>query len=208
MFFFRRLRRLELCGQRHVRLRANGNEVWKEEPGAVSVRRYVLHRHAVGEGQLTLAFQDVEVPPPEALYCLLPVKHLGFHVALDGPFELVASRGDVHEGSARNQVLVEALPEAFAGALRAHPQLAPRALSYLGQVTSPLWRPAHQRLLEELRGTACVQLEDGGHGLPEHCLLRPQGLGLMASQLIQSELLWRSCQRRWAKASSLGLEAG
>eukprot|EP00913_Durusdinium_trenchii_P031492 g29485.t1 len=53
----------------------------------------------------------------EALYCLLPVRNLGFAFCIDGPFELIASRGDLHEGSWRNQVLCEALPHAFANAL-------------------------------------------------------------------------------------------
>lgn len=39
----------------------------------------------------------------EALYCLLPVRNLGFAFCIDGPFELIASRGDLHEGSWRNQ---------------------------------------------------------------------------------------------------------
>ncbi|CAE8623692.1 unnamed protein product, partial [Polarella glacialis] len=43
----------------------------------------------------------------EAVYCGLPVRRVGFCFAINGPFDLVASRADVHEGSVANRLLCE-----------------------------------------------------------------------------------------------------
>ncbi|CAK9087355.1 Protein NO VEIN (Protein EMBRYO DEFECTIVE 2597) [Durusdinium trenchii] len=195
-------------GRKAVRASRAGGDSW---------RTFLLHHHQVSWEQkdmcLTLAFpiaEDGEQLMPQALYCLLPVRNLGFAFCIDGPFELIASRGDLHEGSWRNQVLCEALPHAFANALEMHPSLAPHALAFLGHAEpSPFWQAVHARLLEQMHGTACVPLEDGGLDLPENCLLRPGGgLALGASRLVPAELLLRSCGKRWARAttSALGLE--
>ena len=58
----------------------------------------------------------------------------------------------------------------------------------------------HDRLLDVLRGLACVRTEDGDLVCPDACLLRPEGaLGLAASQLIPPELLLLACGRRFVR---------
>lgn len=231
LLFLRRLKSLELCGGETVRLavedqgsdcvavhRSTGvpsavpSAVNAEAAEAQSTWQFLVHRHRVlleeKELILTLAFPDGPTAsklPPQALYCLLPVRKLGFCFCLDGPFELIASRGDIHEGSRRNQALCEELPAAFAGALERHRSLAPRALELLGPPPpEPFWQRVHSSVLDQLQGTACVPLEEGGLEEPERCLLRPAGLAGDASRLIPSSLLWCACGKRWAAASNMG----
>ncbi|CAJ1373127.1 unnamed protein product [Effrenium voratum] len=217
LLFLRRLRHLELhSSKRRVSLDCeeegpHHQAVLLRDDEGVERRCFLVYRHNVRLEQkevcLTLAFPKQEDPgklPPQALYCTLPVRKLSFGFCVEGPFELVASRGDIHEGSRVNQALCRALPGAFAGALEMHPDLQQRALAFLGLApASPFWRVVHSSLSEQLQGTACVPLEDGGLERPENCLLRPSGgSALEAARLLPPALLWLGCRRRLAAPNS------
>ncbi|CAJ1334119.1 unnamed protein product [Effrenium voratum] len=217
LLFLRRLRHLELhSSKRRVSLDCeeegpHHQAVLLRDDEGVERRCFLVYRHNVQLEQkevcLTLAFPKQEDPgklPPQALYCTLPVRKLSFGFCVEGPFELVASRGDIHEGSRVNQALCRALPGAFAAALEMHPDLQQRALAFLGLApASPFWRVVHSSLSEQLQGTACVPLEDGGLERPENCLLRPSGgSALEAARLVPPALLWLSCRRRLAAPNS------
>jgi len=149
----------------------------------------------------TIKTTEPKGPPLQAIYCGPPVRRIGFHFAINGPFDLIANRGDVHEGSVINKILCEAIPVAFASALRTHKdEIGGRTLSFIGhEAIDGLWRRVRVRILASLQGTACVPVEEGGLAAPEDCVLRPSGaVAAAAARLIPSELLRKACGKRFA----------
>lgn len=182
--------------------------------------RYAMHHFRVPEGDvkaalgqpdeitLRLAFpldrgEDLSVM---AVHVGLPVRAVGFCFAIDGPFDLVASRRDLHEGSAVNRLICDAIPDAFREFMATAPRMGSMAMKLVGAdvVPRPLWLHVRQKLLESLAQVACVLTECGEVCAPSSCIERPKHpLALRASELIPPKLLKISCGRSFA-SSSLG----
>eukprot|EP00435_Cladocopium_sp_Y103_P007182 s3744_g2.t1 len=187
--------------------------------------RYAVHHFRVAEsdvkaalgpgpGQdeitLRLAFpldrcEDSEDLSVMAVHVGLPVRAVGFCFAIDGPFDLVASRRDLHEGSAVNRLICDAIPNAFREFMATAPRdMGSMAMKLVGAdvVPRPLWRHVRQKLLESLTQVACVLTECGEVCAPSSCIERPKHpLALRASELIPPKLLKISCDRRFASQS-------
>ncbi|CAE8650628.1 unnamed protein product, partial [Polarella glacialis] len=150
--------------------------------------------------------------PSLAVHVGLPVRRVGFCFAVDGPFDLVASRADLHEGSPVNRILCDAIPHVFAEALSLHGELlSSSALALLGPQEAPtaLWRQVRLELATALRHVACVPTEDGSVARPGECLERPRDArGRAASQLVPPLLLEMSCGRRFAASSATSSDTG
>lgn len=68
------------------------------------VRFFHKARPAISWGKDHTALVGPVGPTDRFLPSVFPWGKLGFSFCLEGPFELIASRGDIHEGSRRNQV--------------------------------------------------------------------------------------------------------
>eukprot|EP00931_Biecheleriopsis_adriatica_P032589 TRINITY_DN19008_c0_g1_i1.p1 TRINITY_DN19008_c0_g1~~TRINITY_DN19008_c0_g1_i1.p1 ORF type:complete len:1471 (-),score=337.13 TRINITY_DN19008_c0_g1_i1:128-4540(-) len=233
LLFLKRLQHIGLTypDGSQVWLRQEGSDVRKaqtsasgaQESGSDELFRYALHSFErpqarvpvadAGKGAcIRLAFplsESSSGPPPMAAHVGLPVRHVGFRFAVDAPFDLVASRGDLHEGSAVNHELCELIPEAFVDFMTGSGQfLSARARSYLGtEVASSLWQAVREKLVASLAHVACVLTEDGDMARPSECLERPHdAVGLAASHVVPPLLLELSCGRRFAASAGSGAE--
>ena len=89
-----------------IRLTRSLQEAGEDRQDAAEVFRYMVHPFEVkgtdpdGGLMLRLAFPSTgdETAPRMAVHVGLPVRSVGFHFAIDAPFDLVASRADLHEG--------------------------------------------------------------------------------------------------------------
>ena len=75
-----------------------------QEEKEAKVFQYMVHPFEVegvdpgGPVVLRLVFPTADCPPRMSVHVGLPVRCVGFHFAVDAPFDLVASRADLHEG--------------------------------------------------------------------------------------------------------------
>jgi len=179
--------------------------------------KYLVYRHlapvASGSSQstmnaeLVLAFpvlDDAETCSRcEPLFCSLPIRVVGFGFALHCDcFDLVANRSDLHRGSLPNQVVRDALPQAFARACQASPEISRRALTLLGEpVADPFWRVSREGILEQLSDVSCVQTSTGDFRRPCEVLLRGNGALRRASDLFPAALISLSCKKSLCESS-------
>jgi hypothetical protein len=89
--------------------------------------------NAGSEGCMETAIQSdsshgsAETELPHAwIFTFLPVRCVGFHFAVHAPFDLTASRGDLHYDSARNVRLRDSIPIAFEAAIGAETEASTR----------------------------------------------------------------------------------
>ena len=122
LLFLKKLRHVRLgypCGKTAYLQQCNSEELGtfvrvalssaggrsEESQDEAEIFQYMLHAFEVErvEGRsltLRLAFPSAETQTAErmAVHVGLPVRSVGFHFAIDAPFDLVASRADLHEG--------------------------------------------------------------------------------------------------------------
>ncbi|CAE7913043.1 NOV [Symbiodinium necroappetens] len=178
--------------------------------------RYLVYRHLapVASGslqsmnaELVLAFPVLDEAETcsrcEPLFCSLPIRMVGFGFALHCDcFDLVANRSDLHRGSLPNQVVRDALPQAFARACQASPEISRRALTLLGEpVADPFWRVSREGILEQLSDVSCVQTSTGDFRRPCEVLLRGLGALRRASDLFPAALISLSCKKSLCESS-------
>eukprot|EP00439_Symbiodinium_sp_Y106_P077559 s1202_g16.t1 len=152
----------------------------------------------------------------EPLFCSLPIRVVGFGFALHCDcFDLVANRSDLHRGSLPNQVVRDALPQAFARACQASPEISRRALTLLGEpVADPFWRVSREGILapwlsfallacesREDRSQGSVQTSTGDFRRPCEVLLRGNGALRRASDLFPAALISLSCKKSLCESS-------
>ena len=219
LLFLRRLKRISM---RYVDGRTVTIEEASCEDGSHAVRvtdtaetserlfRYAIHQHELPDLKpevMRLAFPlDVKDMPSMAMHVGLPVRAVGFCFAVDAPFELVASRSDLHEGSPLNRLLCDAIPVAFRNFLTGDGDLVDgEAARYLGVdvLPGPMWQHLRKELVNCLNDICCIRTEEGELCLPKQCLERPKCIvAFKASQLIPNDLLMRSCQRSFVQRTS------
>ncbi|CAE7863474.1 NOV [Symbiodinium microadriaticum] len=178
--------------------------------------RYLVYRHLapVASGylqsmnaELVLAFPVLDEAETcsrcEPLFCSLPIRMVGFGFAFHCDcFDLVANRSDLHRGSLPNQVVRDALPQAFARACQASPEISRRALTLLGEpVADPFWRVSREGILEQLSDVSCVQTSTGDFRRPCEVLLRGLGALRRASDLFPAALISLSCKKSLCESS-------
>lgn len=222
LLFLRRLKRISM---RYVDGRTVTMEEASCEDGSHAVRvtdsengsegffRYAIHQHELPDQKdvMRLAFpldiKDMASMPSMAMHVGLPVRAVGFCFAVDAPFELVASRSDLHEGSPLNRLLCDAIPVAFRNFLTGDGDLldreAAQAARYLGVDVLPgPWQQLRKELVKCLNDICCIRTEQGELCLPKQCLERPKCVvAFKASQLIPNDLLMRSCQRSFVQTA-------
>eukprot|EP00439_Symbiodinium_sp_Y106_P083838 s470_g24.t1 len=207
------LERLERAGLvQSISVLGSREPAESQEEKEAKVFQYMVHPFEVegvdpgGPVVLRLVFPTADCPPRMSVHVGLPVRCVGFHFAVDAPFDLVASRADLHEGSTVNQILCNAIPQAF-GDFLAGPgrDVSCQAMRFVGceAAPRPIWQHVRTKLVDSLLRVACIRTEQGAVAKPEECFERPQHpLRLAASQLIPAKLLQLSCGRSFASSSS------
>ncbi|CAJ1377697.1 unnamed protein product [Effrenium voratum] len=179
-----------------------------EEHRHFAIHHFSLPKEEESAEQISirLAFPlETEAFSAMAVHVGLPVRPVGFGFAIDAPFDLVASRADLHEGSALNQLICKNIPKAFQEFMAGH-WLSHKAMMLLGTevVPRPIWQHVRRELVEALTQVPCVETESGTLEPPKRCLARPKApLARQASKLIPLELLLASCDRHFADAKGL-----
>ncbi|CAE7699213.1 NOV [Symbiodinium microadriaticum] len=216
------LERLERAGLvQSISMLGSREPAESQEEKEAKMFQYMVHPFQVqgvdpgGPVVMRLVFPIADCPPRMSVHVGLPVRCVGFHFAVDAPFDLVASRADLHEGSTVNQILCNAIPQAF-GDFLAGPghDVSCQAMRFVGceAAPRPIWQHVRTKLVDSLLHVACIRTEEGAVAKPEECFERPQHpLRVAASQLIPAKLLQLSCGRSFASSSSVatvGVGAG
>ncbi|CAE8612650.1 unnamed protein product [Polarella glacialis] len=212
LLFLRRLQQLELCGATgsQVHLSAEllqkgelrtGTRTWRsagdnnnsnnnrEGPMESSESVTQMPFEVSKQEDVTVAFQLAPEPVPQRIFAFLPVRAVGFRFAAHAPFELTASRAELHMSSEnlRRRGLIAA---AFLQACRSSADVGARALEYLGsEPIESFWLPVRASILAGLEQVACVQTEDG-LAAPGECVLRG---ACAAAKWVPQSLLRKAC---------------
>jgi len=143
---------------------------------------------------VVVAFPIVEEPPAQRVFAVLPVRAAGFNFAVNAPFELTASRADLHR-SPENLRRRGIVARAFLCACRNSEFVASRCLKYLGtEPADPFWHAVRIDILRGLKGTACINTESGWEE-PERCIVRGR---IPAARWVPETLLLEACGLRFA----------
>eukprot|EP00931_Biecheleriopsis_adriatica_P088085 TRINITY_DN62472_c0_g1_i1.p1 TRINITY_DN62472_c0_g1~~TRINITY_DN62472_c0_g1_i1.p1 ORF type:complete len:1724 (+),score=351.69 TRINITY_DN62472_c0_g1_i1:677-5173(+) len=205
LLFLRRIKELCLsCGSREVKLRAEGKNrarkvLLHRMPGDAEAELEEVDFEVATSGQVMVALPIVQSeaePPPQRIFAFLPVRPVGFRFAVHAPFELIASRGDLHR-SPSNACLRDSVGPAFLAACQSNPDVASRALQYLGdEPADPFWLRVRCSILEGLRNVACIQCADGLVE-PGRCILRGE---LPAARWVPDDILLAACGASFAES--------
>ena len=115
------LERLERAGLvQSISMLGSREPAESQEEKEAKMFQYMVHPFQVqgvdpgGPVVMRLVFPIADCPPRMSVHVGLPVRCVGFHFAVDAPFDLVASRADLHEGVLSRVATFQALDFDFA----------------------------------------------------------------------------------------------
>jgi hypothetical protein len=140
--------------------------------------------------EVSIAFLDTDEHEPQNIFTFLPVCCSGFPFLLHATFDLVSSRQAIRADSPYNLWLRDQVASVFSTAMDVCDELRHRLPGLLSAfaVLDPFWRPVVRGIMQEIRGTACIQTESLSWVRPEEAILRPSSVGesLVSNHCLQS----------------------
>lgn len=141
-------------------------------------------------GDVTLAFPLVDDLVAQCIYSFLPVRNVGFNFAVNSHFGLTSDRCNFH-CSKENIELRSLIAPAFIRACQTNPDIAARALEYLGkEPVDSCWYHVRERILHELQVLECIRAEDGRMVAPQVVVTRGSD---PVSKWVPDWLLFEAC---------------